>query len=54
MTKSHAQIQEGKVSWERLRDKSMIDYLDKQLTSSYEDLQALTPSNPLNSPIATH
>ena len=41
VTKSYAQIQEGKKVWEARTDKSLIDYLDKELTSSYEDLQTL-------------
>lgn len=27
--------------WEARKDKSLIDYLDKELTSSYDDLQNL-------------
>jgi len=41
VTKTYAQIQEGKKVWEARNDKSLIDFLDKELTSSYDDLQDL-------------
>ena len=40
-TRSAEQLQAGKAAWEGRNDGSLIDYLDKKLTSSYNDLQTL-------------
>eukprot|EP00316_Scyphosphaera_apsteinii_P007777 CAMPEP_0119306596 /NCGR_PEP_ID=MMETSP1333-20130426/7310_1 /TAXON_ID=418940 /ORGANISM="Scyphosphaera apsteinii, Strain RCC1455" /LENGTH=857 /DNA_ID=CAMNT_0007309933 /DNA_START=58 /DNA_END=2631 /DNA_ORIENTATION=+ len=41
VTNSHAKIQEGKAAWEARHDKALIDHLDDELSSSYDDLQDL-------------
>ena len=41
LTKSNADIAAGRAAWEGREDKSLIDYLDEELTSEYKHLQHL-------------
>lgn len=41
VTRSQSELQDGKKKWEGRTDKSLVDYLNSELGSSYRHLNAL-------------